>query len=179
MEARALISVLAVLLMSGCEAPVEEAPATIPAEVGSPLQGVWRILEGESTDTAAARSIDPPSVYIFTDSYYSIMRVIGGQPRQRFAAATATDAEKLTAYDTFIANSGSYEVTGDMITMRPLVAKNPSFMDGGSDRFQYRTAGDTLWLIDPPTDLTYIIGGQPVQVPQAGTVTLKLLRVEG
>jgi len=75
------------------------------------------------------------------------------QPRELFSgdepivgSSEPTDAEKLAAYDSFIANSGTYEVSGSTLTTRPIVAKNPNFMSGGSVTYTYEIEGDTLRL---------------------------------
>ncbi len=57
-----------------------------------------------------------------------------------------TDAEVLTAYGSFIANSGTYEVSGSTIVTRPIVAKTPNVMAGGSLSYRYIVEGDALWL---------------------------------
>jgi hypothetical protein len=37
-------------------------------------------------------------------------------------------------------------VSGSTIVTRPIVAKTPNFMAGGSLSYTYRVEGDTLWL---------------------------------
>jgi hypothetical protein len=61
-------------------------------------------------------------------------------------SAESTDAEKVAAFDSFIANSGTYELTDSTLTTRPMVAKNPTFMAGGSLTFTYQIEGDDLRL---------------------------------
>ena len=46
----------------------------------------------------------------------------------------------------FSANSGTYEVSGSSLTTRPMVAKWPNFMDGGSAWSTYRVEGGYLHL---------------------------------
>ena len=53
----------------------------------------------------------------------------------------------MQAYDTFIANSGTYEIPESILTTRPVMAKNPNFMTGSqSSSFSYRIEADSLWL---------------------------------
>jgi len=143
--------------------PAAQEAATAEAEMPhSPLVGAWRITEFSSSgpDTSYTISDPQPSLLIFLTSRYSQMYVPGDEPRELFSgdepvlgAQEPTDAELLTAYGSFIANSGTYEVSGSTITTRPIVAKTPNFMAGGSLSYTYRVEGDTLWLtIDLPWD---------------------------
>src|SRR5262245_43883092 len=107
MVRRCVVAALAALALTGCEATSEAAPAP-GAESGSPLEGVWRVVEVQATDPVGTPETDPVSVYIFAGTHYSIMRVLGAQPRPRFADVTATDEERLVAWGNFIANSGTF-----------------------------------------------------------------------
>jgi hypothetical protein len=126
-------------------------------------------------DSPAGPTVQP-SVYLFGDTHYSMMRVTGNQPRALAAADSVTDAEKLAAYDSFIANAGTYEVADSTITIHPVVARSPNFMSGGSDKYHFRVSGDTLWLSNTGTDLKTMIGGQLVTSPGGSATTLVLLR---
>jgi hypothetical protein len=140
------VAVASLLSCFACEPRAEAAPAEASEDAGAPLEGVWRVVETSSADPTVSRLADPPGLYIFTPTHYSMMYVIGQLPRPGFAAVDPTDAEKLTAYDTFIANTGTYEVTGDAFVTSPVVAKHPNFMGGGRDQYRFRTLADTLWL---------------------------------
>ena len=98
------------------------------------------------------------------------------QPRALFANPNAgTDAEKLQAFGTIVANSGEYQVIGDTLIIRPVISKSPNYMGGGEDRFVMRIVGDTLWL-------TSIAGafrwarGQPYMPATSATDSFKLIR---
>lgn len=164
----ALVS-LAAALLTGCE------PAAPPEP---PLEGAWSVVSISVTgpDSSANATVQP-SIYLFGDKHYSMMRVTGNQPRTLAAADSATDAEKLAAYDSFVANSGTYEVADSTITTHPVVARSPNFMSGGSDKYYFRVSGDTLWLANTGADFRTMIGGQVVAPPgtRSGT-TLVLLR---
>jgi hypothetical protein len=125
---------------------------------------------------SAANTAVQPSVYLFGDKYYSMMRVTGNQPRALAAKDTATDAEKLAAYNSFVANTGTYEVADSTLTIHPVVARSPNFMSGGSDKYQFRISGDTLWLSNTGADFKTRIGGQLVTPPNRSTTMLVLLR---
>ena len=147
---RSLLTALAVVIF---------IPLTAQAQ-GSALQGAWQTTEVSFTspDSSWTETSPQPSLTIFAEQHYSIMFVPGTEPRSLFAGDEATfgsfeptDAEKLAAYDSFIANSGTYQVSGSTLTTQPMVAKNPNFMSGGSLVFTYQIEGDTLRLtITPP-----------------------------
>ena len=111
-------------------------------------------------------------MYLFGDRHYSMMRVTGNQPRTLAARDSVTDAEKLAAYDSFIANAGTYEVADSTLTIHPVVARSPNFMSGGSDKYQFRISGDTLWLSNTGADLRTMIGGQLVTAKGSPTMLM-------
>jgi hypothetical protein len=144
-----------------------------------PLEGVWKVTEIATGSNAPSPASPPPSVYIFTRGHYSILRVIGTGARTLFAAPQPTDAEKLAAYDTFVATSGTYELSGTTLITRPIVSKNPNLMGGGSETFQCRLEGDTLWLTLKSTDTRIRLGDriEPVAGPATET-RFRLARIE-
>src|SRR5262245_6141454 len=108
-------------LLTGCKgAGAPEAPEP-------PLEGAWTVVSihvsgPDSADNTAVQ----PSRYLFGDQHYSMMRVTGNQPRALMATDSATEAEKLAAYDSFVANTGTYEITDSSLTIHPIVARNPN-----------------------------------------------------
>src|SRR5918994_3669017 len=126
----------------------------------SPIDGAWRITEIVTTGANAATNSSPqPSLIIFARGHYSWLHIGSATPRkQRAAAATPgklTDAEKIAAYEEwnpFTANSGTFEVKGNTLTRRRLVAKNESAMGAEPPVIEhYKLEGDTLWITsDPP-----------------------------
>ena len=152
MTRRALLFTLFVLL-----------PGVSIAQPGaaSPIDGAWKITEIVTTGANAATNASPqPSLIIFARGHYSWLHIGSATPRkQRAAAATPgrlTDAEKIAAYEErnpFTANSGTYEVKGNTLTRRRLVAKNEFAMGAAPPVIeQYKLEGDTLWITsDPPT----------------------------
>ena len=164
------VAALATALLTGCQ-PVEAPEAREPG-----LEGAWSIvsIRVPGSDPAAGPAVQP-SLYLFGDTHYSMMRVTGNQPRALAAADSVTDAEKLAAYDTFIANTGTYEVVDSTITIHPVVARSPNFMSGGSDKYHFRVSGDTLWLSNTGADFKTMIGGQLVTPPGAPSPTMLVL----
>jgi glucose/arabinose dehydrogenase len=151
--ARFAIATLAATLLAGCQRAESPEP---------PLEGAWSIVSLRVAGPDSAATTLQPNLFLFTDRHYSMMRVTGNQPRTLAAKDSVTDAEKLAAYDSFIANSGTYEITDSTLTTHPIVARSPNFMSGGSDKYTFRVSGDTLWLANTGADLRTMIGGQLV-----------------
>ena len=165
---RCKIGVIVAVLVAG-------ALVLTRAQTAPSLQGVWRVTEVVVTGANAATNRSPqPSLYVFTRQHYSIMTVNGTAPRKDFGTAKdpskLTDAEKIARYeawDAFIANSGTYQVSGSTLTTRPLVAKNPAVMAGPAATRAFKIDGNTLTLIQKSA------AGQPVS-----ETTTRLTRVE-
>lgn len=139
--------------------------ASIMTESQSPsLEGAWRVTEVVVTGAESSTNKTPqPGLYLFTKKHYSILSVGGTSPRKSFAAAKdpakLTDAEKMARYeawDAFTANSGTYEVKGNLLTTQPIVAKNPSVMGQAQTR-EFKIDGKMLTLIQKSP------GGQPAR----------------
>jgi len=136
------------------------------------VQGVWKVTERTTTGQNAGTNKSPqPGYYIFTPKHYSIMFVSSTAPRPDLPAdaSKATDKQIRDAWQPFTANSGTYEVKGSEITIRPLVAKNPNFMK--PKNFQiltFRVDGNTLTVT--------LKANQDGPINDAATV--KLMRVE-
>ena len=134
-------------------------PGFAYSQDNTPIDGVWRITEIVTTGANAATNASPqPSLIIFARGHYSWLHIGSATPRkQRAAAATPgklTDAEKIAAYEEwnpFTANSGTYEVKGNTLTRRRLVAKNEFAMGAAPPVIeQYKLEGDTLWITSEP-----------------------------
>lgn len=145
-----------------------------------PIEGAWKVTEIVVTGANASNVANPqPGLIIFARKHYSVMWVPGNQPRSLFKGESPTDEEKIAAYDSFVANSGTYEVTGATLTLHPMVARSPNFMAGGVSKSQLRIEGTTLWLTQKNTDLSLRTGNGVA--PSSGPVSetrLKLSRVE-
>lgn len=118
---------------------------TVLAE--SPVEGAWRVTKSEVDGNV--NESPQPALFIFTSTHYSIMIATGDEPRALPASEQSTDAEKVVAYDSFVANSGRYEVDGNSIKTRAWVAKSPSYMDDWPDNEQsleFKRDGDTLTI---------------------------------
>jgi len=118
------------------------------------VEGVWRIAEVTTTGANAATNASPqPSLIIFARGHYAYLSVT--QPRAKYEApkdpANLTDAEKIARYqqwNPFTANAGTYELSGTMLTRRPIVAKVVDVMTTNPPLVQeLKLEGNTLWLI--------------------------------
>ena len=98
------------------------------------------------------------------------MFITSEQPRPALPSQTnATAAELLAAWGPLTAASGTYEVSGDKLTCRPLVAKNPQVMaPGAADIYTYKLEGNKLTVTDV----------QNTNGPVANPVTITYTRVE-
>ena len=116
-------------------------------DTSSELQGAWVVtsweLDGEMIP-------DPqPGLIVFTGTHYSMMYVNVAEPRDRYAGEEMTDAEMVGAYGTLTANSGRYEVSGNELTTRAYVAKDPNYMGDWPENvgtYTFRMEGETLHL---------------------------------
>ena len=85
-------------------------------------------------------------LFIFGRSHYSAVYTLGSEPRPLAATAfDPTSMEVAAQFGSLIVNTGTYEVDGSTVKMRPLVAKSPEFI-GGSATMQFQLDGDVLTL---------------------------------
>jgi hypothetical protein len=123
-------------------------PTMVAAQAGTtaktPLQGAWQIVEDQNG------RVTQPSLYVFTARHFSRMRTLGEKPRPLFKELAPGQPipaeEKVSDYDTFAANTGSYEISGDTILFKVPLAKRPG---RGDDRLHFKLEGDTLTLTNP------------------------------
>jgi hypothetical protein len=145
---RLVLAAFAVSMLAGCQ------PAT--TEDVNPLEGAWRVsvISFTAPDSSYTITNPQPSLYLFAERHYSMMYVPGNEPRPLdvgdapiLGAIDPTDAEKVASWDTFIANSGTYEVRDSTITFRPMVAKSANLMaTGGPLTDTYHIVEDVLHL---------------------------------
>jgi hypothetical protein len=144
---------------------------SLAAQPSSGLQGAWQVVETTTTGPKASTDKTQPGLFLFTAKHYSMVRIQSVTARQDFKdPANVTEAEALAVWGPLQAQSGTYEVSGGMLTTNPMVAKNPQVMRAGRkpDVYAFTLQGETLTLV--PKSFT----GQPVANP----TTLRLRRVE-
>lgn len=81
-----------------------------------------------------------------------MMFVLGETPRPRYSGDVLTEAETISAYNSFVANSCRYTVSGNEITTEGYMAKDPNYMDDwGSNQvtLTYRFEGEMLHVTWP------------------------------
>jgi hypothetical protein len=119
------------------------------------IEGVWSITEVTTTGpNAATEKSTQPSMYLFTKKHYSIIYVASDKPRNM------TDSSKMTAdqlrkvfVESFIANAGTYEFKAGKLTMHPMVAKSPGYMQPGNwTRQSVKITGNTMTLTSDSTN---------------------------
>jgi hypothetical protein len=82
----------------------------------------------------------------------------------------ATADELRAIWGPLLANAGTYEVSGDLITIHPLVAKIPVVMKPGANEvYRFRIEGKTLTLRQVRNARGVVVDSAP---------TLKFVRVE-
>ena len=135
------------------------------------IQGVWRTVEVTITGPAA-RTISQiqPNLTILTARHYSRINIDAEAPRPIVADVTKASADELRAvWGPFVGEAGTYEVTGHLITMRPIAAKNPAVMGPGVFiTYSYKLDGDTIWVTQQRNE----------HGPFANPVTIKAVRIE-
>lgn len=148
---RALATFLIAVVVGACASTskTRSAPETIV--------GVWNVAELAARAPGGAwesRGAPSRSQYIFTSRHYSYLYVRGSAPRKTFNGNpnNPTDAEKVAAYDSIVAASGSYTLSGHSLTLTALLHKNPNEMTGEPLHYTIELDGDTLTMIvvDPP-----------------------------
>lgn len=145
-------------------------PARLAAQ--SSLQGVWRMTEvALSAPEARTISNPQPNLLIVTARHYSRTELHTDAPRPLLENNSTASAEQLRAvWGPFIAEAGTYEISGATLTLHPEVAKNPAAMGAGAYTSNtFRVVADTLWVTSVRDQKGPV--AQPVQV--------RFVRVEG
>jgi hypothetical protein len=135
-----------------------------------PFEGVWQAVE-VTLSGARAMTVKPgANLTIFAGKHYSRIEVHTDKPRPVLANPASATAEELReAWGPFVAEAGTYEVADNLITLRPIVAKNPAAMAPGVTMvYSYKLEGDTLRLT----------AQRDRNGPVANPFTVKLVRVE-
>ena len=141
------------------------------------LTGAWQVTKVQMTGPNARAVTRPqPGLYLFTGKYFSIMMVTGDQPRPIHPTLPevpkATPQEMLAVYGPYVANTGTYEVSGDTLIMHPVVSKNPELM-GGSVTYSFTIQENTLTM-----KMVKMVMGARVPPPAVPRAIWTLTRVE-
>jgi len=100
------------------------------------LQGAWQV--NASSGMAG--------IFIFSGKHYSMMAASTERPDiTDLSKATADEVRAL--YGPMIGNAGVYEIAGNQVTIRPVVAKIPVVMKPGAyEVYEFRIESNTLTL---------------------------------
>ena len=115
----------------------------------NPLVGAWKVTEIANAN--AQPITDPqPSLYVFTGKHYSFARINGTKPLPGYASNDkATDGDKVAVFNAIYLNSGTYTVTGNLLTTKAMMAKS-AFAIGGANQYEFGVNGSTLTLTQKP-----------------------------
>lgn len=134
------------------------------------VDGVWRTVE-VVVKGAKPQTFKPvATLAIFHGRHYSRVEVHAEGPLPLLKDAATASADELRAvWGPFVGEAGTFDLSGNVITMQALVAKNPAAMTtGATSVYTYQRNGDTLTLTQVRTHLG----------PSPAPATIKLVRVE-
>ena len=106
------------------------------------VEGVWKTIH---VTTAEGDFDSPqPSILLFTAGHYAAVSVRGTEPRETFPEEP-TDEQRLAAWRRFFASAGTYEVSGNEIHTKVIVARNPNLTAEQAERSStFEVDGDTM-----------------------------------
>jgi len=115
------------------------------------LVGAWRVTE--IADANGPPIANPqPGLYIFTRQHYSFVRINGTKPLPGYPSNDrATDADKVTVFNSLYLNSGTYTVTANMLATKAMVAKSAFAIGGPGNQYEFSVNGNTLVLTQKPS----------------------------
>ena len=159
---------------------VAAAIANAQGHAAKSIKGIWKVAEIVTTGNVAANVSNPqPGYMMFGQKYYSVMYVASEKERPTYAGAAPTIEEKVAAFDSLLANAGTYELSSGILTIRPTVARNPGFTGGAFATYRVTADGKTIWLMIKNSEFSFRVGGKivPLGGPSSET-TIKLVRLE-
>ena len=110
------------------------------------VEGVWKTVHVTLTNDEGTQEIDnpPPNLSIYSGSHYAYVFVVGEEPRATLPE-DPTDEQLLAAWRPFRANAGTYEVKGNEIHTKMIVAMNPNLTAEQAERTAtFEVDGDTM-----------------------------------
>jgi hypothetical protein len=137
------------------------------------IQGVWQAVEVTFSGPGARTIVIPEprtNLTILTARHYSRVEDQSEKPRPVPADLAKASADELrAAWGPFVGEAGTYEITANQMTMRPIAAKNPAVMGQGVFIiYSYKLDGNTMWVTQERNQ----------HGPFANPVTIKVVRVE-
>lgn len=127
------------------------ATTTAYGQTKNPLMGAWKVTE-------IANPGSPPlthpqaGLYLFTEKHYSAVRLNGTRPLPSYPSNdVATEADKVAVFNILYLNTGGYTVSGNNLTLSPMVAKSAFAMAPGRTlQYEFTVNGDVLMLTQKP-----------------------------
>src|SRR5215510_7806324 len=181
-----MMIVTALAVASAAAVATGQASRSQQREVETAIRGVWRNIERAIPDaTVPGDRVDPfahvpvgtqtnvqPGLLIITAKHYSRTTDTAVQPRPTTGyavAGTPTIGELQARWGPFAANAGTYELSGDTMTLRAVVSKEPRDQTGNRfARLRVRLDGNVLSLTPFETS----------DGPIAAGVTSRYVRIE-
>jgi hypothetical protein len=135
-----------------------------------PLEGVWQAVQVTQGGPHAITIKPGPNLTIFAARHYSRVDVHTEKARPVLASVAGATADQLReVWGPLVAEAGTYELTDNLMTLRPIVAKNPAAMAPGvSIVYSFKLEGDTLTLI----------AQRDLSGPVSNPFTVKLVRID-
>ncbi len=115
----------------------------------SPVEGAWVLQDYTFAKPPAALVINKPTgLMLFTGNHFSLVFLRDSTPRQVTDAGTgSTDEQMRASWASLQAQAGTYEISGDKLTLRPSVSKAPGPMARGGVENTFTLKGDILELV--------------------------------
>ena len=159
-----LVLLIAGLLMGASLAGERQPPS---------LQGVWQAVEitipGPVKQTITI-SEPRPNLMVITARHYSRVQVETERTRPAVADVTKASADDLrAAWGPFYAEAGTYEVAGNLITLKPTAAKNAAAM---------MPEAFTTWAFERDRDTLRVTADHDQRGPIANPPTIAFVRIE-
>ena len=163
---RILISAigLAFVLTSAQPAPTQD--------LASQLVGVWKFTSQSTKELATGKINYPygekPTGHIVYTKGGHVAFVLVGDNRNAPAGATATDAERITLFNTVAAASGTYKVEGNTIIVTYAASWNQTWT-GITQKRQFEIVGNKLTATSAPTknlsgqDIVFVVTYERVE----------------
>jgi Lipocalin-like domain len=153
--------------------------AMVLAQTKPSVQGVWKAVEITITNPNPPPNSLPkgthtniqPYLLIFTGKHYSVTADLAAEPRPTTPVkeqGKPTLEELQSRWGPFVANAGTYEVSGETLTRQLVVAKEPANQGKGVNRDTIKLDGNNLWLTQV----------ESARGKVANPATIKYVRVE-
>jgi hypothetical protein len=128
------------------------AATTAYGQAKNPLIGAWKVTEIANPNSPPLAN-PQAGLYLFTEKHYSAVRLNGEKPLPTYPSNDkATDADKVAVFNMLYLNTGGYTVSGNKLTLSPMVAKSAFAMAPGRTlQYEFTVNGDVLTLTQKPS----------------------------